>query len=174
MRTRLPTMPHDTASRTRVYAPALMPITVRGRVAVATRTRRHSLWAARVPGRPGPSAGQNRAFGVWGAALGLMFLARLAAAACFWLSDAGNLGSSDDDLVQALSRRARAGRACRALSRRRGHGNALSAPRDRPDGVRPDLAGEPAHATFGGEPGRGYRHRSRLRTREKTARPRQR
>ena len=40
MRTRLPTMPHDTASQTLArLASALMPITVRGRVAVATRTR---------------------------------------------------------------------------------------------------------------------------------------
>ena len=42
------------------------------------------------------------------------------------------------------------GRACRAPSRRRGHGKALSVPRDRPDGVRPDLASEPPRAASGG------------------------
>ena len=98
-----------------------------------------------------------------------MFLARLAAAGCFWLSRCRESGPSADGLVQALSWGARAGRACRALSRRRRHGNALSAPRDRPAGVA-DLA-RLAHATFGGEPGRGYRHRSRPCTPEKAGSP---
>jgi hypothetical protein len=57
MRTRLPTMPHDTASRTLArLASALMPITVRGRVAVATRTRsrRYGRQSNRQCGHPAP------------------------------------------------------------------------------------------------------------------------
>ena len=44
----------------------------------------------------------------------------------------------------------RKGQACWAPVRRRGRGKALSAPRHRPDGVRPDLAGEPPRAVSGG------------------------